>query len=122
MDSNAPSIIGLKSSIDLGLLKLTYHVESSTQSQQKDFCKKSITTEYCDLFNGIGVIPGICHLHLKDDAIPVVCSPRRIPEALKSRLKSELDQMEKDEIIVKVDEPTDWVNSIVIVEKTKLKS
>ena len=29
--------------------------------------------------------------------------------------------MEKDEIIVKVDEPTDWVNLIVVVEKPKTK-
>ena len=49
--------------------------------------------------------------------MPVVNPPRRIPEALKSRLKCELDNMENDQIIVKFDEPTDWVNSLVIVEK-----
>ena len=56
-------------------------------------------------------------LHLKDNAVPVVNPPRRIPEALKFRLKCELDNMENDQIIVKVDEPTDWVNSLVVVEK-----
>ena len=56
-------------------------------------------------------------LHLKDNALPVVNPPRRIPEALKSRLKCKLDTMENDQNIVKVDEPTDWVNSFVVVEK-----
>ena len=65
----------------------------------------------------LGVIPGEVKLHLKDNAVPVVNPPRRIPETLKSRLKYELDTMENDQNIVKVDEPTDWVNSLVVVEK-----
>jgi len=31
--------------------------------------------------------------------VPVIALPRRVPEALKSRLKAELDQMVKDQII-----------------------
>ena len=55
---------------------------------------------------------------LKDNAVPVVNPPRRVPEALKSRLK-ELDMMESDQILRKVTEPKDWVNSLVVVEKPK---
>ena len=51
--------------------------------------------------------------------MPVVNPPRRVPEALKSKLKAELDTMESDHIIAKVTEPTDWVNSLVVVEKPK---
>ena len=36
---------------------------------------------------------------------------------LKDKLKKELDRMEKNDIIDQVDEPSDWVNSVVIVEK-----
>ena len=72
---------------------------------------------YGELFKGIGVIPGEVKLHLKDKAVSVVNPPRRKPEALKSRLKCELDNMENDQIIVKVNEPTDWLNSLVVVEK-----
>ena len=43
--------------------------------------------------------------------------PRRVPLGLRDRLKSELDKEESLGVIVKVDEPTDWVNSITIVEK-----
>ena len=45
--------------------------------------------------------------------------PRRVPEALKSKLKTELDRMESDSIIKRVLEPTEWSNSIVVVEKPK---
>ena len=51
--------------------------------------------------------------------MPVVNPSHRVPEALKSKLKAELDTMESDHIIAKVTEPTDWVNSLVVVEKPK---
>ena len=47
----------------------------------------------------------------------MVHAPRRVPFALRDRLKSELDKEESLGVIVKVDEPTDWVHSITIVEK-----
>ena len=100
VEGNAPPLISLQTSIDLGLLQL-------------------IERDYADLFKGIGVIPGEVKLHLKDDAVPVVNPPRRVPEALKLRLKDELDTMESDQIIRKVTDPTDWVNSLVVVEKPK---
>ena len=52
---------------------------------------------------------------------PVTHPPRKIPTALRSRLKETLDEMEKKGVIRKVDEPTDWVNSLVIIEKPKTK-
>lgn len=55
------------------------------------------------------------------NATPVVCPPRRIPIALHDRLKDELDSMEKNKIIAKVTEPTDWVNALVVVEKPKTR-
>ena len=43
--------------------------------------------------------------------------PRRVPEALREPLKRELDALIKQGIIAKVDESTDWVNSLVCVTK-----
>ena len=68
--------------------------------------KDTVLNEYGDLFKGIGVIQGKCHLHLKDEAMQVMCAPRRIPDALKTKVMSELDRMEKDGIIAKVTELT----------------
>ncbi|XP_031335047.1 uncharacterized protein K02A2.6-like [Photinus pyralis] len=43
---------------------------------------------------------------------------RRIPQALYSRVKEKLVQLEKDGIITKQDKPTEWLNPLVIVEKS----
>ena len=119
VEGNAPPLISLQSSVDLGLVQLTYAVESSFNCAPPCIDKQLINKEYGDLFKGIGVLPGEVTLYLKDDAVPVVNPPRRVPEALKSKLKAELDTMESDHIIAKVTEPTDWVNSLVVVEKPK---
>ncbi|XP_052809638.1 uncharacterized protein K02A2.6-like [Mya arenaria] len=68
---------------------------------------------------GVNYNTGSCKLHLKQDAIPVVNPARRVPEALRNRLHEELNRMESDGIIAKVNTPTDWVNSLVVVEKLK---
>ncbi|XP_056000463.1 uncharacterized protein K02A2.6-like [Ostrea edulis] len=44
-------------------------------------------------------------------------SPRKIPLALKDKVKDELDRMEREGVIVKQREPTKWVNSMVTVTK-----
>ena len=49
----------------------------------------------------------------------MVHAPRRVPFALRDRLKSEQNKEESLGVIVKVDESTDWVNSITIVEEKK---
>ncbi|KAK2711995.1 hypothetical protein QYM36_010876 [Artemia franciscana] len=73
--------------------------------------------QYADVFEGIGQLPGVCKLTLKEGAVPTVQPPKRVPFALEKRLKAELDRLEQMKIIEKVTKPTDWVNSVVIVEK-----
>ena len=60
---------------------------------------------------------GEAKIQLKDDAQPVIDAPRRVPLALRDRLRKELERMEEQDVIEKVTEPTDWVNSLVVVEK-----
>ena len=73
-------LLSLQSSVDLGLIKLTYDVESSLRVPPvSPIDKQLIEQEYGDLFKGIGVIPGEVKLHLKDNAVPVVNPPCRIP-------------------------------------------
>ena len=48
---------------------------------------------------------------------PSVVPPRRVPIALRDRLKEELSRMEKLNVIQKVEHPTEWVNALVTVEK-----
>ncbi|GBM84853.1 Transposon Ty3-I Gag-Pol polyprotein [Araneus ventricosus] len=57
------------------------------------------------------------HITLKDNAIPVIHPPRRVPQALQPKLKETLYKLEKEENVSKVNKPTNWVQSLVIVEK-----
>ena len=75
VENSATSLIGLRSSLDLRLIKMTYSVENS-RKEPKILTKDSVMSEYKTLFNGIGVIPGFAKLHLKEDSTPVVNPPR----------------------------------------------
>ena len=115
VESSAPPLISLQTSVDLGLVKLTYSIENVNTG----ISRQDVLDEYADLFQGIGLCPGTCKLHLKPDAVPVIDTHRRIPEALRDRVKEELLRMEENGIIQRVTEPTDWVNSMHAVEKPK---
>lgn len=77
----------------------------------------SLISEYADVFQGLGCIEGKVHLEVDPSVSPVVHSPRKVPVPLRTKLKAELDEMEKNGVIVKESNPTEWVNSMVIVEK-----
>ena len=75
-----------------------------------------------DLFEGVGTIcEAIVHLDIQPEATPIVCSPRRVPDALHDDLKIELDRMESMKVIRKLDiiEASDWVHALVLVVKPK---
>lgn len=56
-------------------------------------------------------------IQLKPDIKPVIHPPRKIPTALQDKLEKELKRMEALQVIVKVTDPPDWVNSIATPEK-----
>ncbi|GFW58720.1 transposon Tf2-6 polyprotein [Trichonephila clavipes] len=56
-------------------------------------------------------------LYILNNAVPVIHLPRHVPLALQPKLKSILDRLVKEGIVSKVNKPTDWVQSLVIVEK-----
>lgn len=105
VDTSAPPVIGLMGCIDFGLIKL---VLSTTETQTE----VQAMEEFADVFKGIGLFPGECTIRL-DPVHPQRC----IPLLLCSRLKEELENMEIQEVIVKVTEPTERFNSMVVAEK-----
>lgn len=117
VDTQSTPLFGLKSCIEFDLVKITYAVDSKQPAVPGGMTKSSVLKDYAEAFNGLGAIPGECSIHLKPDAVPVVHPPRRIPVALKDRCKAELDRMESLGVIQKVQEPSQWVNSMTIVEK-----
>ena len=57
---------------------------------------ENIVQEYTDIFEReVGSLPGTVHLETEDNASPVIIPPRRVPTALKTQLKEELDKYVK---------------------------
>ena len=69
------------------------------------------------MFDGIGCLEGTYRIKIEPTVSPVVHPPGKIPFTQRERLKEELDLMEKLGVIRKAEEPTEWVSSLVVVEK-----
>ena len=80
--------------------------------------KEYVLSEFKDVFEGIGKLPGgKYHIELKPDAQPVQHPPRAVPEKKKEAYKDELERLCSSGIIELVAGHTDWINSIVPVAK-----
>lgn len=79
--------------------------------------KENLIEKYSEVFDGLGLLKNACHLQLLENSQPVVDAPRRVPFSLLDPLRKELERMKKMKVIVEVHEPTEWVNSIVLVTK-----
>ena len=80
--------------------------------------QEKVETTYTDIFQGLGKFPGEPYkLRLKPDAVPVKHRPRRVSVHLQDAFHEEVERLVKIDVLEKVTEPTEWVNSFVIVEK-----
>ena len=119
-----PTILGLPTCRDMKLVTLNHGI-STTQAETASMpnpqgnadARSELLCQYQDCFQGIGCFQGEFHITLDPTVPPVIHPPRRVPEALREPLKRELDALVEQGIIAKVDEPTDWVNSLVCVTK-----
>lgn len=107
----SPPILGLSACQKLNLVR---RVESVAQAP---LTKEEILDEFPDVFTGLGCMEGSYHIELDDTVEPVIHPPRRVPYSLLEKLKEKLQELEEKDVIQKVDRPTPWVNSLVIVEK-----
>ncbi|KAJ3650090.1 hypothetical protein Zmor_021798 [Zophobas morio] len=73
--------------------------------------------EYSDVFKGIGCLPGQYSIKIDPLVKPRVHAARRFPQGIMVKLKSKLESLERQDIIVREFGPTEWVNSLVIVDK-----
>ncbi|XP_032237818.1 uncharacterized protein K02A2.6-like [Nematostella vectensis] len=91
---------------------ITVHVVNNICTPQKT-APQDIFTEYQDVFQGLGCLPGEYHLEVDKDVQPVKHTPRRVAIPLKAELKAHIADLEKMEVT----EPTDWISSQVVVRK-----
>ena len=121
VDVDGPTILGLSTCTDLNLVIPNFGITTQKASKlsptPKPICdpdpvaKDEPLREYGDCFQG--------EFHITvDPTVPLIVHPPcRVPEALKEPLKKELDSLVDQGILVKVAEPTDWVNSLVCLSK-----
>ena len=79
--------------------------------------EKSFLPEFADCLGEIGTLNKTHHIEIKENFTPVVIPVRQIPHSLKSKVEKEVKGIVDLDIIKPVDEQTDWVNGLVIVEK-----
>ena len=65
----------------------------------------------------VGRLEGRYHIRLDPSIPPVQHPPRRVPVPLRDVLQSTLLDLTNQGIIIPVQEPTPWINSIVVVPK-----
>ena len=110
--SHSQPVLGLQASLQLQIIKMVLTVGQSSMNNE------TVLQEYSHLFqHDLGNLEGEVDIYLQENSVPVVHAPRRVPHALRDRLKAELDAMQETGVIAKVTRPTDWVNSLVVVEK-----
>ena len=125
--TNQPGLLGLRSSQNLGLIKVvmtaktereeTATDDSSQTTKTSQELKEEVFQNCAQVFIGLRRLEKPYHIEIDPTVSPVINPPRTIPCALRERVKAELDDMEKLGVICKVEEPTDWVNSMAIAEK-----
>ena len=106
----APTILGDETSEKIGLIKKLFTMSPNPN-------EPDIIENYKDLFTGIGCLEGEYSIKIDRSVTPTVHPPRKVPLAIKDKLKAELDKMERMGVIMKQDQPTEWVNSMVTPTK-----
>ena len=60
--------------------------------------------------DGIGTLEKTEHLQIDEKVKPVIMPDKRVPIAIRPKLKDELDRMTDMGVIIPVNEPTAWVS------------
>ena len=116
-----PAILGLPSCRALQLVTLNCELNVLSTKEMADGDRKlreKILEDFAECFKGVGCFQGEYTITTDPDVPPVIHPPRRVPISLKEKLKEELVNLEKQGILAKVVEPTDWVNSCVCITKS----
>ena len=74
--------------------------------------------EYADVFdNKLGRIQGKYKISLEENYVLVKHCQRTVSAPLQEKVKQKLEELEKNDIIERIREPTEWISSMVVVRK-----
>ena len=86
-------------SAKLGIRIFFYENIKVVKQGAPSLSKENVLKEFADVFEGTGKLQGKHHLELDENAIPTVHPPRKVPVAIKERLRNELERLTKMDII-----------------------
>ena len=90
----------------------------SCDAEKPEFTKDAVMSEYSDIFGEeLGHMEGKVHLESDPNVAPTVMLPRRVPVALIEKMKNEIDCLTQRKVISPIQEPTDWIWSIIAAKK-----
>ncbi|KAL5015077.1 hypothetical protein ScPMuIL_009347 [Solemya velum] len=117
VDSDTQKTNNLLSANTAQSLNLVHFAFSSTTAPLST--ATPVVNEFCNLFDGeIGKIKGPkIKLHIDESLTPVTQRHRRVPFHVRKDVESELERLEKMDIIEKIQGPTPWINPVVVVPK-----
>ena len=109
---NHGSLLSYKTACDLGIIDVKVN-QIQTQQTSDELIK-----QFPHLFKGIGKLKDTeLHLHIDDSVPPVAQRARRVPFHLRKQVSEELEQLERQGIIEKVNGATPWVSPLVVTPK-----
>ena len=84
--------------------------------------KETIASKFPKLFSGLGCLTEEYNIQLNKEAIPyALTTPQRVPLPLMEPVKKELQRMEREGVITKVEGPINWCAGMVVVPKANQK-
>lgn len=87
--TNQYPILGFQASQELDIIKVVMATNKEEQLKEK----------YSNVFKGLGCMREPYHIELDPEVSPVVNAARKVPVAIKDRLKFELEEMEKQSFV-----------------------
>ena len=97
-----------------------YSVDSTATKQETrmPITKEGLIKKFPEVFSeGVGKLAGEHHIRIDATVDPIQHAPRRVPVALRAKVKETLENLEKQEIVTPVTKPTPWISSMVTVPK-----
>lgn len=107
-------ILGSRAVQQMGLMEVKYENICAIDTE---LTAGKLLKDYADVFSGTGKLEGKYHIVVDENVKPVIHPPRKVPIAIQHKLKAELDRLEEQQIITPVTKPTEWVSSLVIVDR-----
>lgn len=112
------AILGGDACEDLHLVKRVESLTAVAQLQEKPpATKEELLRRYAEVFTGLGEFPGVHHIHIDPSVTPVIHACRNVPLSIMDLLKETLKDLQNRQVIAPVNEPTEWVNSLVATKK-----